>query len=127
MIYNHLHKQEKLLHPINAISSHRATQMLFYHTTKSPDKHFVKFRFAFKIGKCVQCTMHSNPFKFMETNIKSHLFDKQYPTVEGNINNIAQEDGQILLETVCVICVHLYVRAKKGQGKTGYESLLFPH
>lgn len=71
--------------------------------------------------------MHSNPFKFMETNMKSRLFDKQYPTVEGNINNVAQEDGQILLETVCAICVHLYVRTKKGQGKRGYESLLVPH
>lgn len=101
--------------------------MLFYHTTKPSDKHFVKFRFAFKIGKCAQCTMHSNPFKFMETNMKSRLFDKQYPTVEGNINNVAQEDGQILLESVCAICVHLYVRAKKGQGKTGYESLPVPH
>jgi len=79
--------------------------MLFYHTTKTPDKHFVKFRFAFKIGKCAQCTMHSNPFKFMETNMKSRLFDKQYPTVEGNINNVAQEDGQILLESVCVLFV----------------------
>jgi len=74
---------------------------------KNPDKHFVKSRFAFKIGKCSQCTMHSNPFKFMETNMKSRLFDKQYPTVEGNINNVAQEDEQILLETVYAICVHL--------------------
>ena len=71
--------------------------------------------------------MHSNPFKFMETNMKSRLFDKQYPTVEGNINNVAQEAGQILFESVCAICVHLYGRAKKGQGKTGYESLLVPH
>jgi len=71
--------------------------------------------------------MHSNPFKFIETNMKPRLFDKQYPTVEGNINNVAQEDGQILLESVCVICVHLYVRTKKGHGKTGYESLLVPH
>ena len=59
--------------------------------------------------------------------MKSRLFDKQYSAVEGNINNVAQEDGQILLESVCTICVHLYVRAKKGQGKTGYESLLVLH
>jgi hypothetical protein len=71
--------------------------------------------------------MHSNPFKFIETNIKPCLFDKQYRTGEGNTNNVVEEDGQILLESVCSICVHLYVRAKKGQGKIGYESLLVPH
>jgi hypothetical protein len=53
VMYNHLHKQAKLLLPINAISSHQAAQMLFYHTTNPPDKHFVKFRFSFKIGKYV--------------------------------------------------------------------------
>lgn len=113
VIQNRPHKQEKLLLPINAISSHRATQMLFYHTTKNQDKHFVKFRFAFKIGKCVQCTMHSSPFKFMETNMKSRLFDKQYPADVGNINNVAQEDGQILLESVCYLCA--FVRASEGR------------
>jgi hypothetical protein len=71
--------------------------------------------------------MHSNPFKFMETNIKSCSFDKQCPTGEGNTNNTVKDDGQILLESGCSICVHLYVRTKKGHGKIGYESLLGPH